>query len=142
MKIKWLCLCIVLCGMVVPAQDMNVIKGFSVPEFDREGNMTSMLFGDLAEFLPGGEIKITNLKIEFYDEPEAVSMTVFAPECVYAEKKKQAESDGSVRIVRDSMIVTGVGFDWMAEKEKMVIHSEARVVLKNARNQMKNGEKK
>lgn len=129
----------VLLAGVAQGEDLQTLTGFSVPEYDKQGNMTSQLFGDFAEFLPGGMVKISNLKIEFYDGDE-VNMRITAPKCNYHQKKKEAESDSSVRISRDSMIVTGVGFKWESGRERLQIRSQARVVLKNVREKMKTGE--
>ena len=135
---------LLVCGLVLTAfaqvSDLPTLTGFSVPEYDENGNMTSQLFGDYAEFLPDGIVRITNLKIEFYDDGE-VHMRVTAPECVYDQNTKQAESDSSVRIARDNMVVTGVGFIWVAGKEYLEIRSDAKVVLKNVRKRMNTGEK-
>jgi hypothetical protein len=135
--VVWVC---ALCAcLAVQAQEGQTLAGFSVPEYDREGNMTSQLFGDYAEFMPGGEVKITNLKIEFYEDNE-VDMRVMAPACKYFEKDKQAESDGDVRIARGNMVVTGTGFKWNARDEKLEIYNDSKVVLKNLRKHMKSGE--
>jgi lipopolysaccharide export system protein LptC len=119
--------------------DVQTLSGFSVPEYDENGNMTSQLFGDYAEFMPNGMVRITNLKIEFYEEGE-VEMRVTAPQCTYNEKKKMAESESSVRIARGNMVVTGTGFRWRAGNERLEITSNARVVLKNLRKKLNTGE--
>lgn len=138
------CVGVIILGLVLSAwfaqaEDVQTLAGFSVPEYDKNGNMTSQLFGDFAEFLPSGKVKITNLKIEFYDGKE-VEMRVTAPQCDYDQKDKTADSDSSVRIARGNMIVTGVGFEWDAKNEKLIIHNEAKVVLKNVREQVDLGE--
>lgn len=138
------CSMVLACGLVsavfAQVSDVPTLTGFNVPEYDKNGNMTSRLFGDYAEFLPDGIVRITNLKIEFYADGK-VHMRVTAPECVYNQGTKQAESDSSVRIARDNMVVTGVGFKWAAGREYLEIHSEAKVVLKNVRKRMNTGDK-
>jgi len=138
-KVLWVVLGVFVLMPFVHAEEVQTLAGFSVPEYDKNGNMTSQLFGDFAEFLPGGKVKISNLKIEFYDGKK-VEMRVTAPRCDYDQKDKSAESDSSVRIARDNMIVTGVGFRWNAKKEKLYIDSKAKVVLKNVHDQVDLGE--
>ena len=141
---RWLGMALVLgaaCAVLVCAQEVDTLEGFSVPEFNKNGEMTSQLFGDFAEFLPGGLVKISNLKIEFYDEKkDEVEMRVKAPKCEYYEREKKAESDSSVRIERKKMVVTGVGFTWYSKDERLEIRNNAKVVLKDARKHVDAGE--
>ena len=139
---KWIGI-ILAAGFVLAAvaadTDVQTLSGFRVPEYDEEGNMKSQLFGDLAQFLPNGIVRISNLKIEFY-KGEDVDMRVTSPECDYGEKTKEAESESSVRIARGNMVVTGKGFTWKSNKERLVIRSDAKVVLKDVRKNIDVGE--
>lgn len=136
-----LALGLVACGALAE-EEVQTIAGFSVPEYDEENNMTSQLFGDLAEFLPDGDVKITNLRIESYDDDGEVGMVVTSPKCTYKRDTKKAESDDSVRITRGNMVVTGKGFEWYAKKERLKIDSNAKVVLKDVQKRMESGEEK
>ncbi|MBN1269020.1 MAG: hypothetical protein JXB04_05490 [Kiritimatiellae bacterium] len=129
---------LMLCAALARAaagEEAPTLTGFRVPEYDQDGKLNSELFGDLAQFQPDGIVKISNLRIDFY-KGTGVEMRVTAPECNYNEKKKEAESDSSVRIARDNMVVTGVGFVWKAGRERLEIFNEAKVVLKEARHSM------
>ena len=141
---KWCCIVffgVVALGLLAYAEDLQTIEGFSVPEYDKNGNLTTQLFGDFAEILPRGKVKITNLKIEFYDD-DKIEMRVTAPQCDYDQKRKSAKSDSSVRIARGNMIVTGVGFEWDSKHERLEIYNQAKVVLKSVRQHVERGEKK
>lgn len=116
----------------------QTVTGFRVPEYDESNNLKSQLFGDFAKVLPDGVIEITGLKIEFYQDGE-VGMTVTAPNCRYDQKGGRAESESDVRIARENMVVTGVGFQWVGKDEQFKILNKAKVVLKNARTQMETG---
>lgn len=122
-----------LCA-VSPAVDMvgQTVTGFRVPEYDAENNLKTLLLGDFAKILPGGVIEIMGLRIEVYQQGK-VAMTVTAPHCRFHQKDNRAESDGDVRIANDEMVVTGKGFDWNNKDEVFKIHSQTRVVLRNAR---------
>lgn len=147
MKGRWLFV-ILAAGLLLAAaaqdkhddeEEVQTLTGFQVPEYDKDGKVKSRLYGDLAQILPRGIVKITNLRIEFYDEEE-VNMRVTAPECSYHQKKKVAESDTGVRIARGNMVVTGVGFVWDSERERLQIFNDAKVVLKDVRSKMEPGE--
>ena len=143
MKKAWnLLLIFALCGLAA-AQDPNVqsLSGFELPEYDADGKIIRHIFGDMAEMLPGGLIRISNLRVDIYKD-EQVDMKVIAPRCELNQQTKQAVSDGPVRIIRDNMVVTGRGFDFSNEKERIQIMHDARVVLKGFQSKVDRGEKK
>jgi hypothetical protein len=116
----------------------QTVTGFRVPEYDENNQLKSQLFGDFAKVLPDGVIEITQLKIDFYSDGK-VDMTVSSPKCTYKQKEGMAESEAEVRIARDNMVVTGRGFAWNGRDEKFQIFNEAKVVLKESRQQMSTG---
>ncbi len=117
------------------------LTGFTVPQYGKEDNrIVSRLFGDLAEFMPGGFVRITNMRADFYNLTGAVEMQISSPLCRYDEGRKRVESEDSVRIVRSNIEVTGRGFEWDNERERLQINNEARVVLEGARDQVETGE--
>ena len=111
------------------------IKGFRVPEYDDEGNMTSQIFGDFAKGLPDGFIQVEGLTMEFYKgslSNRVTDMRVTAPRCLLHRGKKAAVSDSDVRIVRgEAMVVTGTGFMWNNNEQLLMIMSNSKVVLRN-----------
>lgn len=111
------------------AQDVQTIRGFEVPEYDRENRLQSRLFGDLARLLPSGLVDITGMRVEFYDDDREVEMRVTAETCLYDRTTRNASSDAHIRISRQNMIITGKGFVWDAEEERFEIHEEAKVVF-------------
>lgn len=127
-------------GPAARAQDKDnrTVTGFRVPEYDAESHLKSELFGDFAKVLPDGIIEITRLKIDFYSG-DRVDMTVTAPQCRYNQRLSKADSDGDVRIVRENMDVTGVGFSWAGREERFKIFSQVKVVLKEARSRIETG---
>jgi hypothetical protein len=127
---------------VIAAAQIDIgqsISDFEVPEYDKNGNMTSCLYGDHAEFLGNGTVKIINLKLEFFRENK-LDMRVTAPECEYNQVKKEGWSEKSVRIARDNMVVTGEGFTWDIDKEKLSIKNKAQVVIKDVYRRVEQGE--
>ncbi len=120
-----------------PAQ---TVSGFRVPEYDDEGHLKSELFGEFARVLPDGVIEISQLKIDVYNKGQ-VDMTVTAPQCAYNQKEGLAKSDSDVRIARENMVVTGVGFSWNGQNERFEILNKAKVVLKDAHKQVDTGAK-
>ena len=114
-------------------QAVQEVSGFSVPEYDSEMRLKSMLHGDFARFhSAAGVAAIRNLKVEYYDPGTTnVTLRLTAPHCEYRRDRKSAQSDGAVRIVTDDMVVTGEKYSIDMEKEVFIIRENARVVLKN-----------
>ncbi|TAN39210.1 MAG: hypothetical protein EPN23_00365 [Verrucomicrobia bacterium] len=116
--------------------DQQVITGFRVPEYDDQGRLKSQLFGDYAKIPTAGPIEVHQLKYEFYNESGTqTDMRITAPLCFYDREHGEANSDGSVRIAREDMVITGVGFNFSRNTERMVIHNQVKVVLKGMRRQ-------
>ena len=116
--------------------DQQVMTGFRVPDYDDQGHMKSQLFGDYAKIPTTGPIEVHQLKYEFYSETGTqTDMRITAPLCFYDREHGEAASDGPVRIAREDLVVTGVGFNFNRTNERMVIHSEVKVVLKGMRRQ-------
>lgn len=123
--------------------EAQTVTGFRVPSYDREGNMTSQVFGDSARILPDGAVDIVELRMEFYAVAgqtatnRHVDMRITSPRCLYNRTSGTATSDAPVRIARDNMVVTGVGFQWFGNAERLEIYNSAKVVLKDVKRGMK-----
>lgn len=104
------------------------VSGFRVPEYNSQGEMTSQLFGDEAEILGTGEIKISELRVEFYQE-ESVFLEVTSPYCFYDRGAGQAHSDAPVAAVTDQMRLSGTGFVLEAEDRTVQLLDDSRVEI-------------
>jgi hypothetical protein len=124
---------IAVCSQVL-AQDFTAgmeITGFRVPDYDEQGALRAQLFGGHARVLGGGDVEITDLKIEMYKDGE-IAMTVFAPHCFFNLESRQARSEGQVLIESGLMSIVGRGFSWSAEAGRFEILNEARVLVQPA----------
>ena len=129
-------------GLCLPAyaadEDAQTVTCFRVPEYDEQNNLKSELFGDFAKILPDGVIEITKLKVDLYSDGK-IDVTVTAPKCKYDQKNSTADSDSEIRIARENMVVTGVGFTFNSHDQRFQIMKQARVVLKEAQKSMETG---
>ena len=114
------------------------VGGFRVPEYDENGQLKSQLYGDYAQVITEDKVKVTNLKIEMFKNGE-VETRVTAPHCIYNRRSNTAASPGSIRIARGNMVITGSTFMWSATNQVFVIETNARVVFRDVRRQMKSG---
>lgn len=118
--------------------EAQTVTGFRVPTYDGEGRMTSQMYGDSARILPDGAVEIAELRMEFYGKStdttnRPLDMRVTSPRCFYNRNSGVATSDAPVRISRDNMVVTGTGFRWSSNEERLEIYSQAKVVLKDVK---------
>ncbi len=111
----------------------QTIREFEVPEFDRDNRLRYRLFGEFARILDNGAVDITEMRVDFYDADRQVEMRVTADHCVYNRQRRQAESEGPIRIARDNMVITGKGFSWQADDGRFEIHQDAKVVFRDRR---------
>ena len=123
---------IAVLGCVVPMFLHAQVGGkFKVPELDEQGNLKSMLMGEEFRMVPGQPAEITGLTVEFYDTNEEIRMKITSPFCTYDDRKGVATSDKEVHIEGQSFTVDGTGFDYHAREERLNIHKDAKVVLKD-----------
>ncbi len=110
----------------------HVVRGFRLPDYAADGTLKSVVTGDSARAVGEDVFEITNLRIEMMKDG-AVEARVTAPLCLYNRRANEATSDGSVRIVRGEVVITGEGFTWNGAKSRFEIERNARVVLRNVR---------
>ena len=121
-----------LLAVCASAQDQGMeMSVFRVPEYDNQGNMTAQLFGKHAEVRMGGEIKIDQLHLEFYQTGEKF-VTIESPYCFYDSQKREAYSDEAVSAVADKIDVKGRGFVWKPAMHSVQIFNDVHVVLENS----------
>ena len=108
----------------------QVLKGFRYPDYDEKGQLKFEITGDEAQIQPSGLIKITNLKMTFYEQGK-VMMQVSTPQCLFDRVKRSAVSSSDVCIARKEIELTGRGFAWNAQDGRMQILSNTRVILRN-----------
>lgn len=129
-------------AMAQSGTEVQQVTGFRVPSYDRDGNLTSQMYGDTARIMPDGGVDISELRVEFYRSGATnrdVDMRVSSPRCYYNRGTGVATSDAPVRIARDNMVVTGTGFAWSSHDERMRIEKNAKVVIKDVKRAMKEG---
>jgi len=133
LKTGWKALFLAVAGfsLLAAAQlpDTGEITGFRVPEFDASGVLKSEIFGEKAKPLPGSEfIRITGLRILMYKNKE-VESTLTADHCTISRKDRSAFSNADVRIERGNVVITGKGFRWNPESQRIEILNTFHMVM-------------
>ncbi|HSR88214.1 MAG TPA: hypothetical protein VLL07_04620 [Pontiella sp.] len=118
------------------------MTGVRAPYYDFEGNLKAELYGEHVKILEGGVADVTNIRIDVF-EKGALFMTIFAPQCNTrvvdrgGEKILSVESDGDVLVDMEQMTISGRGFRFTSESNRFDILSEARVLVKDAGQDLK-----
>lgn len=111
---------------------MGEIKDFRIPEFDANGVLKSEIYGDVAQPLEDDKIRITGLKIIMYryqDNERKVEATLTSDRCTIDRKTRNAFSNAEVKIVRGNVVITGRGFRWAADSQRIEILNKFHMVM-------------
>ncbi len=115
------------------------VSGFRVPEYDKQGTMTSQFFGDRAEVLGNGEVKISGLRVEFYKEDKTF-LEITSPLCYYNQKKREAVSEAPVNAKMERVQLRGRGFFLNSDEETVCVSEESCVTIYDIMQQTGNSE--
>lgn len=107
---------------------MGEIKDFRIPEFDAAGVLKSEIFGDVAKPLANNQIQITGLRIIMYKNKE-VEAILTSEHCTVDRKDRNAFSNADVKIVRGNIVMTGKGFRWGSETQRIEILNNFHMVM-------------
>lgn len=106
------------------------IRDFSLPEYNEKMELVSKIEGDSARSLGGDKFDITNLRFEMYRNGK-VDARVTSPSCTFHKRKNSGWSTGSIRIIRDDLVVTGEDYVFDGRKEQIRIQKNAKVVIRS-----------
>jgi hypothetical protein len=114
-----------------PQPGAGSLQGFTVPEYDANGQLIWQMFGDTARVeLVGGKVEVHGMKLEYYQKG-SLDATMRSPLCLFDRSSKTATSDEAVEIVATNMMVTGRGFEWNSNDSRMRIRSDATMTIFN-----------
>jgi hypothetical protein len=116
------------------AQDAAVAppaKNWTLPLFTREGYRQMTLKGAEVRPVTSDQVDIGGLDVTvFSGGPEAkVDTVILSPEATFMINERIARGDQSVRLVRDDVDVTGVGWTYYYNEKKVLIAHSAHVVF-------------
>ncbi len=106
-------------------------KNWTLPLFTREGYRQMTLRGSEVRPVNSDQVDIGGLDVTvFSGGPEAkVDTVILSPEATFMINERIARGDQSVRLVRDDVDVTGVGWTYYYNEKKVLISHNAHVVF-------------
>lgn len=114
------------------AEEMAMpVKNLRLPmEHYENGAVKTQLKAGFALVPPKGIIIASNVVMEMFFEDGSTNVVMTAESCEYDRAKETATSTGKIKIVRDDVVLTGKGFEWYSNRERVKILSEAKIVLR------------
>ncbi len=108
----------------------SVVKGFSVPQHNDNGELISKIGGSQADTVSPNRAVIKELVMEFYNKGE-VTMKITSQKCDYWFLQSRLNTRDGVKIERDNMVITAQNFQWEEKEKKGVLQKNVKVVLKD-----------
>ena len=114
-----------------PQPGAGNLQGFTVPEYNADGQLVWQMFGETARVeLVGGKVEVHGMRLELYQKG-SLDATMRSPVCLFDRAAKTASSDEPVEIVSTNMVVTGKGFEWNSNDNRMRIRNDATMTILN-----------
>lgn len=99
---------------------------------DREGYRSMTLRGTSVRPGADGSIAVEDLNVTVFDEkPDPkVDTVLLSPSALFFPKQNLARGDKAVRLIRDDIEVTGVGWSYDHAAKKVSLHHNVRVTFR------------
>jgi hypothetical protein len=106
-------------------------RNWTLPLFTKEGYRQMTLRGDVVRPVTSDRIDITGMNVTvFSGTPDAkVDSVLLSPEATFLIGEKIARGDKFVRLIRDDVEVSGVGWTYSYSEKKVLIFQHAHVVF-------------
>lgn len=104
---------------------------WTLPLFTKEGFRQMTLKGDEATPRSADRIDITNISVTVFNasaQPK-VDTVLLSPQASFLLNEKVASGPDRVRVVRDDIEVTGIGWTYLYNEKKVLITRNAHVVF-------------
>ena len=124
---------LIMMPLMVEAEEEEMampVKNLRLPmEHYDSGAVKTELKAGFALVPPNGMIVASNVMMRMFFEDGSTNVLMTAESCNYDRKKQSANSEGEIKIIRDNVVITGKGFEWYSERERVKILSDAKIVL-------------
>ena len=111
--------------------DRLVLTGFSTRERRPDGSLKWQVNGRRA-VVHGNDADIEDLELTLCPEEGGEQLRLTSPKCLFNRVTKVCRSSAPIHVKSPSLEVRGVGYDIMAEEQKLHIRSNVRMVIRKA----------
>ena len=136
-KSRWAAVALLALVPGAPAQDVAVAppaRNWTLPLFTKEGYRQMTLRGDRVQAITADRVDIVGMNVTVFSggpDPK-VDSVLLSPEATFLINEKVARGATTVRLVRDDIEVTGVGWTYIYNEKKVLISRHAHIVFHSA----------
>ena len=94
------------------------------------GRVRAVLRAERATVAADGFVRAEGVRIDLYDEKGGNDGQLTAERCLFNREEKRGYCRGGVALVRREVELSGQGLYWSVPRQRVVILSQARVVVK------------
>jgi hypothetical protein len=136
-KNLWAAIALLAAAPLAHAQDASIAppaRNWTLPLFTKEGYRQMTLRGDVMRPVTSDRVDISGMNVTvFSGTAEAkVDSVLLSPTATFLINEKVARGEGPVRLVRDDVEVTGIGWTYYYNEKKVLISRHAHVVFHSA----------
>lgn len=116
---------------ILRAQDEAVngeVSGFSFVLPAKDGGKQCIVRGDTANFLPEGEIEISNVKTQIFRKGSS-DIFITSPKAKFNKATREVKTNEEVQISMKEMIIEGKGLYWDPSSNKAEIRKKVKVTI-------------
>jgi hypothetical protein len=134
---RWAAIAFLSLARCAPAEESAIAppaRNWTLPLFTREGYRQMTLRGDVVRPITADRIDITGMNVTVFSgtREAKVDSVLLSPEATFLISEKIARGDTFVRLIRDDVEVSGIGWTYSYDEKKVLISHHAHVVFHSA----------
>jgi lipopolysaccharide export system protein LptC len=106
----------------------GTLTRFNIPERDGNGKLIWQLAGEKALIRADSQMEIESLVASTFKNAK-VDWTLETPSCILNRETREAVSESDVKITNQQIVITGVGFHWIAAESRFIVRSRVEVLI-------------
>jgi hypothetical protein len=113
-----------------PLTSQTPVSNFRLPTFTEQGHRSMLLQGSQALVAPNRvDLKDLNLTLFTGDAASTVETVILSPVATANLASETIHGDGTVRVIRDDLEITGTGWSYDHHQKKVSITANARIAF-------------
>lgn len=132
--IHFLGLVLMLASATVAQSISNTIEfdDFVMRGRDEQGRESWELHGEHAT-MQGTIVQIEGLDLQLFTANGSSVTRVLSPHCTFNKTTRTGQSPAHLRVVNDNMTLEGMGYDLLADQQKLKVRSEVTMWIRHVR---------
>lgn len=116
----------------------TIIRGFDLPQTNKEGKISSRIRGAEAMIMSANQILVRKLEIEVYENNSSEPTTrILSPECFYWRMENKLTTDHNIEVHHPGMTITAKAMEWNVKQSRGTFRQNVKVVIQSGADQKK-----